>query len=128
MPPGNPCVSCGACCTTFRVSFYWAEAEVHGIPDELVIPITPVYACMAGTSQPEPRCVALEGEVGRSVRCTLYERRPGPCRELEPGDEKCLRARARHGVDSLTLVPNVSPPGNVLAPGVPPDDEGLRVA
>ncbi|THB82127.1 YkgJ family cysteine cluster protein, partial [Pantoea allii] len=21
----NPCVSCGACCAHFRVSFYWAE-------------------------------------------------------------------------------------------------------
>jgi hypothetical protein len=23
----NPCVSCGACCAHFRVSFYWAEAD-----------------------------------------------------------------------------------------------------
>ena len=31
----NPCVSCGACCGYFRVSFYWAEAEDGGatLPD-----------------------------------------------------------------------------------------------
>ena len=23
----NPCVTCGACCAHFRVSFYWAEAD-----------------------------------------------------------------------------------------------------
>ncbi|EGR9493162.1 YkgJ family cysteine cluster protein, partial [Escherichia coli] len=22
----NPCMTCGACCAFFRVSFYWAEA------------------------------------------------------------------------------------------------------
>ncbi|MBB8903342.1 YkgJ family cysteine cluster protein, partial [Escherichia coli] len=22
----NPCITCGACCAFFRVSFYWAEA------------------------------------------------------------------------------------------------------
>ncbi|OZZ73507.1 zinc/iron-chelating domain-containing protein, partial [Klebsiella pneumoniae] len=22
----NPCMTCGACCAYFRVSFYWAEA------------------------------------------------------------------------------------------------------
>ncbi|MBR7358785.1 YkgJ family cysteine cluster protein, partial [Klebsiella pneumoniae] len=23
----NPCMTCGACCAYFRVSFYWAEAS-----------------------------------------------------------------------------------------------------
>ncbi|EEX7666747.1 YkgJ family cysteine cluster protein, partial [Escherichia coli] len=23
----NPCMTCGACCAFFRVSFYWAEAD-----------------------------------------------------------------------------------------------------
>jgi len=23
----NPCLSCGACCAAFRVSFYWREAD-----------------------------------------------------------------------------------------------------
>lgn len=29
-PENNPCVSCGACCAYFRVSFYWAESESGG--------------------------------------------------------------------------------------------------
>jgi Fe-S-cluster containining protein len=80
------------------VSFYWAEAPERGLPDRLVEKLTAHLANLAGTHQPAPRCHALEGEVGKSVTCGVYERRPSPCREVEPGDEKCNRARARHGL------------------------------
>ena len=26
----NPCMTCGACCIFFRVSFYWSEADDAG--------------------------------------------------------------------------------------------------
>ena len=55
----NACLSCGACCAYYRVSFYWAEGEQ--IPEHLVESITPVYSCMKGTNQTQPRCQALEG-------------------------------------------------------------------
>ena len=42
------------------------------------------------------RCVALQGRVGDSVRCTVYAVRPRACRRVEPGDSDCLRARADH--------------------------------
>ena len=28
----NPCLSCGACCMTYRVSFYWGDADARGLP------------------------------------------------------------------------------------------------
>ena len=34
------CCSCGACCATFRVSFYWAEAAIRGLPSDLVEQLT----------------------------------------------------------------------------------------
>jgi len=98
---GNLCLRCGACCATYRVSFYWAEADARGIPDSLIEQVSPWYACMAGTGQPEPRCRALAGTVGRSVSCLVYSQRPSPCRELQPGEDKCNRARARHGLQVL---------------------------
>jgi hypothetical protein len=27
------CRDCGACCASFRVSFYWAEADAFGLPE-----------------------------------------------------------------------------------------------
>ncbi|MBA4344185.1 MAG: zinc/iron-chelating domain-containing protein [Methylibium sp.] len=92
----NPCLSCGACCASFRVSFYWAEAP--GLPPSLTEQLTPHLSCMRGSNSPAPRCVALQGEIGGPIACSVYADRPPPCRELQVGDDKCQRARALHGL------------------------------
>ncbi|MCB9665432.1 MAG: YkgJ family cysteine cluster protein [Alphaproteobacteria bacterium] len=106
----HPCLSCGACCAAYRVSFYWAESRAGGgsVPDGLVEQVGPWRAAMQGTSQAAPRCAALLGTVGESVRCSIYEDRPSPCHELKASwedglpDDKCDRARQRHGLAPLT--------------------------
>ena len=95
------CQSCGACCATYRVSFYWAEAPERGIHDAMVEPLTPWHACLRGTNDARPRCAALTGQVGVHVACGIYAQRPSPCRDVEVGDERCRRARARHGLPRL---------------------------
>src|SRR5690606_2284009 len=46
----NPCLSCGACCAHFRVSFYCGEiADDNGagmVPPELAVQIAPLRAAM----------------------------------------------------------------------------------
>lgn len=44
------------------------------------------------------RCVALEGEVGTKVKCSVYNCRPQACRLFEPGSQLCLEARAKLGI------------------------------
>lgn len=97
----NPCLDCGACCASFRVSFYWAEAVSLGLPDTVLEQASPWHACLRGTNQPAPRCHALQGEVGQSVSCSLYAQRPSPCREVRAGDAQCRKARQRHGLPAL---------------------------
>ncbi|MDE8554833.1 YkgJ family cysteine cluster protein [Pantoea vagans] len=105
----NPCVSCGACCAHFRVSFYWAEADDAGglVPTELTEPLSLLMRNMHGTNDRAPRCVALQGDIGGCVSCGIYEQRPTPCREFsmsgEAGihNEACDRARARYGLPPL---------------------------
>ncbi|MEN6472840.1 MAG: YkgJ family cysteine cluster protein [Syntrophaceae bacterium] len=107
----NPCLTCGACCACYRVSFYWAEigeAGLGGVPVDLTEKLDAFRAVMRGTNQPNPRCIALEGEVGVRVRCTIYDRRPVPCRDLPfsgsagaAGEEKCDKARAAWGLPLL---------------------------
>jgi len=99
----NPCLDCGACCATFRVSFYWSEAETLGLPTELTEQVNAWFACMRGTNQPQPRCAALAGTVGQQVGCTIYASRPRPCDELTEGSYSCHKARARHGLPPLAL-------------------------
>ncbi|HEY8976849.1 MAG TPA: YkgJ family cysteine cluster protein [Burkholderiaceae bacterium] len=93
----NPCLSCGACCAAFRVSFHWVEAPA-GLDARLTERIGRQHLCMAGTNAAAPRCIALEGVVGGPTRCTAYDARPPACREVQPGDGKCTRARERHGL------------------------------
>ena len=98
----NLCLSCGACCAHFRVSFYWAEADdAPGgyVPTGLTEKVNAHLCCMSGTQGKPPRCVALSGEVGKQVACTIYERRPSPCREFNvfeadgTPNQRCLNLR-----------------------------------
>jgi len=102
-PTLNPCQQCGACCASFRVSFYWADAPE--LPPTLTEHLTPHLSCMAGTNQAKPLCLALHGVVGQSVSCSVYTARPSACREVEAGDDKCQRARRAHGLPELPGAP-----------------------
>ena len=110
----NPCLSCGACCNTFRVSFYWGEAEdAPGgtVPVALTEQLTPHRRCMQMASTTLPRCVAFAGEVGQGARCSIYEQRPSPCREFDAFtpdgsvNPRCNQTRVRHGLPPLVSRP-----------------------
>lgn len=109
-PEFNPCLDCGLCCVRFRVSFYWGEADdAPGgtVPTALTEKLTPFLGCMRGTNQVPRRCVALAGEPGREVSCTIYPRRPSPCREFPAylddatPNPKCDELRAAAGLPPL---------------------------
>ena len=109
------CRDCGACCASFRVSFYWAEAEAFGLPEALVEQLSPWYACMAGTNAASPRCQALQGEVGHCVTCAVYRQRPSPCREVQPGDAQCRKARLACRLPLLVVPTTETGPGLAAA-------------
>jgi Fe-S-cluster containining protein len=107
----NPCITCGACCAHFRVAFYWSEADptASGVtPPHLTTKLTPHRAVMRGTDALPPRCVALQGEIGRNVQCVIHALRPSPCREFQASwvdgvrNERCDRARIAHGLPPLS--------------------------
>ena len=63
---------------------------------------------MRGTWAKEPHCIALQGTVGTSVSCTIYDARPGACRDLRMSWEdgtpnpQCDNARTAYGLAPLT--------------------------
>jgi uncharacterized protein len=119
MSDNNPCLTCGACCAHFRVSFFWGECQSAGgvVPDDQVVLITPHRVAMLGTQNTPVRCTALLGEVGQGVRCTLYEQRSSTCREFEASwvngehNPYCDAARSAHGLPPLEppMMPSVAP-------------------
>lgn len=120
----NPCTSCGACCAHFRVSFYGAECDDSPwgtVPVELTESLTHSRQVMKGSNQKKPRCIALEGEIGKCVSCAIHPLRASVCREFPPSWEHgihnpdCDRARAAHGLpplenpDIVPLIPDDTP-------------------
>jgi len=108
--PVNPCLSCGACCAFYRASFYWAESgevTAGGVPPELTQKLNDFRLVMKGTSGSSPRCVALNGFIGRSVACSIYERRSSVCRAFEASwqsnapNPDCDQARRVWGLEPL---------------------------
>jgi Fe-S-cluster containining protein len=103
MSDSHPCLACGACCAAFRVDFSVHELDGEGgtVPGGLAVEVNDALVRMRGTDHQPPRCAALTGTVGRRAACGIYEWRPNPCRELEPGSDACQRSRARHGLPPL---------------------------
>lgn len=99
----HPCLTCGACCASFRVDFSVYESEIHGgrVPASLADEINDSICRMRGTDYAQPRCAALTGTVGEKAACGIYEWRPSPCREFAAGSEACNRVRQRHGLPAL---------------------------
>ena len=126
----NPCITCGACCAYFRASFYWAETDASStgtVPAGLTEKLNDFRSVMKGTNQPNPRCIALIGDIGKCVRCSIYELRAAVCRDFKLSYEnnihnpRCDQARAAHGLPPL-------PPPNQLPKSTPgkPDPAGKK--
>ncbi|UCV29787.1 YkgJ family cysteine cluster protein [Ferribacterium limneticum] len=101
------CQTCGACCASFRVDFHPVElaggrfAWGQGVPVEMTVPVTPTIVRLCGTDAASPRCIALNGEVGKNVGCGIYYSRPSPCREFDTEHAACTKARQRFGLPPL---------------------------
>lgn len=96
------CVKCGACCT------YWHNIpisieEMPHIDENLKKYIKISYLGVSmklvdnidTLQRPKNagRCIALEGEVGKDIKCSIYEIRPPVCRRFEAGSDLCKKVR-----------------------------------
>lgn len=99
----SPCLHCGACCAAWRVDFSVQQLDARGgpVPAGLAVEVTAMTWRMRGTDHVPVRCAALTGRIGERAACGIYEWRPDPCRELEPGSDGCERARRQHGLRPL---------------------------
>ncbi|MCA1902719.1 MAG: YkgJ family cysteine cluster protein [Candidatus Hydrogenedens sp.] len=120
----NPCLTCGACCAFYRVSFYWRECSDNkpdGVPISLCEDLNMFRRVMKGTNQSKPRCIALKGTIGKHVFCSIYWRKPSICCDIEPSykygfpESKCDKARLAYGLTPLT-------PGDWKAPEIDAPD------
>lgn len=109
----NPdlCEKCGACCAFFIVTFPSIEKDsiIGGcVPSFMTLVLNNSESYMKGTKIGRHRCVALEGTIGSSVKCTIYSNRPSTCRNFNRSWEKnigntlCGKARAVYGLQPFS--------------------------
>ncbi len=107
----HPCLTCGACCATFRVGFHWSETDPAlggSVPAELTEPLDRHRVAMRGTWEQAPRCIALDAEIGVRARCSIHAIKPSVCREVPASWEfgaaspQCDKARIAHAMAVLT--------------------------
>ncbi len=110
--PANPvsvpdCRTCGACCTTGAADggrgqlayLPISKAESKRLPPGVV-----TLAVIEGIGSQRSlrfngdRCAALDGVVGLSCSCRVYDERPRICRVFPPGSPNCVAARAERGL------------------------------
>lgn len=107
----HPCVQCGACCASFRVSFHAKEVELLGnlwqVPSSMIEKSGEVYTMKGTDEKHRPACKALDGTIGKKVGCNIYSNRPSPCRNFLASYEdgihrpRCDEARRKHGLRPL---------------------------
>lgn len=97
------CCKCGACCLAgFDVLLGEEDVDrfeaAPGLLRLTVLHQRPGWPMrFMAKGEDGARCAALEGELGE-VRCTIYDDRPGLCREFEAGSDDCVEARQRFGL------------------------------
>jgi Fe-S-cluster containining protein len=83
------CQSCGACCSN-NWNVYFPKND-NDIPTEMS-----EQTSLLGLSKMKSingRCCALDGEVGKKVTCTIYDKRPQICKSFEYGSQDCLKIK-----------------------------------
>ena len=102
----NPCLTCGACCSYYRISFYEGEIISGHASEDLISELEFPYVCMAGTES-GGRCNCLTGEIGKEVKCSIYNHRPSVCKGFNIWNsagiinKRCNNARGKHGLIKL---------------------------
>ena len=108
--PALDCVRCGACCCNTdgnRAEGFVDYVEVF--PNDVLRKRPDLIGRFAVRNvdkkvhlklTPDGRCVALQGTLGVSVHCGIYDLRPTVCRRVQAGSEECLSARRERGIDA----------------------------
>lgn len=98
------CLTCGACCTyllclTVRPSDKTPSNHFWNITTESKRGEIVVDRFLRRNDETFA-CTALNGRLGESVCCQIYENRPAVCREFEAGSDKCHAIRRAFGIES----------------------------
>lgn len=88
------CLKCGACCAqpTGESSYVFVRDHEKPAFDEDLLEGDELRTKI--DERGRTVCIALDGEIGECVSCSVYSYRPSSCRTFAAGSPGCLLARA----------------------------------
>ena len=111
------CVACGACCFSTAPDYLRVSGEDYDRLGDAAERLTQFIGNRAFMRLTDGRCAALVVDTGQGhFVCTVYERRPRICRELERGGPACAGERDRKGNRPLRLLERLRSAGSRLGP------------
>lgn len=101
--PVPDCITCGACCAAFPVVSVGAESKI-AVDDRWDVTIDgangEIVVDRYMRRDPESlACVALDGSLGLSCSCRIYNDRPRTCSVFEAGSDRCRELRRAYGFE-----------------------------
>jgi hypothetical protein len=92
------CLSCGTCCFSTLREYVRVTGDDHARLGADAERLTAFVGNRAYMKMADGRCAALriDGRTGRFA-CSVYDRRPDACRDLERGSPACLGELATKG-------------------------------
>jgi len=85
-----PCLACGACCFSQLTEYVRVDGDDHARLGEQVEQLTLFVENRCYMRMHEGHCAALVIDVvSRQFVCSIYEQRPGICRELARRSAEC---------------------------------------
>lgn len=86
------CQDCGACCDFYSEVFvHHRDENIDWLIGQNLVEPYPLGGYLM--RQRDDCCIAFEGEIGVTARCTIYEHRPETCQDFEAGGERCRNVR-----------------------------------
>jgi Fe-S-cluster containining protein len=102
------CTACGACCCNPDENraegfpYYIEISSKSRLLTDATLRKRYVVNDPDGTPHmrldPSGRCSALQGPLGKRVRCLIYADRHRGCKLVQAGDDACLKARRERGI------------------------------
>jgi len=83
------CLSCGACCFGAHERYVPVSGSDYAQLDELAAPLTVFHGNRCYMRMHGGHCAALEIHANGEFYCSVYDRRPAVCRDLQRGSSAC---------------------------------------
>lgn len=108
------CNQCGACCVSHNEKIQYRvaltdQSDIDRLPDRAKawVFMSPEAGKALRTKTDEDGfrvCMGLEGKIGGSPVCSIYENRPKLCRNFATGSKNCHKYRRLAGLEASDVI------------------------